>query len=50
MSKILELRNQRAKLYEQAKAYLEDHRGENGLVSAEDAGNYEAMLKDVAAL
>ena len=36
MSKILELRNKRAKLYEQAKAYLEDHRGDNGLVSAED--------------
>ena len=34
MSKILELRNKRANLWEQTKSFLEEHRGENGLVEA----------------
>ena len=35
MSKILELRNKRAALWEQTKNFLEAHRGENGLVEAD---------------
>lgn len=35
MSKILELRNKRNTLWEKTKAFLEQHRGENGLVAAD---------------
>ena len=35
MSKILELRSKRNTLWEQTKAFLEQHRGENGLVAAD---------------
>ena len=34
MSKIMELRSKRNTLWEQTKAFLEKHRGENGLVEA----------------
>ena len=34
MSKIIELRNKRNTLWEQTKAFLEEHRDENGLVEA----------------
>jgi len=34
MSKIIELRNKRNTLWEQTKAFLEDHRDSNGLVEA----------------
>lgn len=34
MSKIIELRNKRNTLWEQTKAFLEEHRNENGLVEA----------------
>ena len=36
MSKILELREKRAKAWEAAKAYLDSKRGGDGLLSAED--------------
>ena len=32
MNKIMEMRNKRNTLWEQTKAFLEEHRGENGLV------------------
>ena len=35
MNKIMELRNKRNTLWEQTKAFLEDHRGENGLVCSQ---------------
>ncbi|CAK7036828.1 MAG: hypothetical protein BACD_00145 [Bacteroides rodentium] len=50
MSKIMELRNQRAKLWEQAKGFLEEHRGENGLVEASAVEQYEKMADDVRSL
>ena len=34
MNKIMELRNKRNTLWEQTKNFLEEHRGENGLVEA----------------
>ena len=43
MSKILELRNKRVTLWEQTKAFLEQHRGENGLVSADAIEQYNRM-------
>ena len=50
MSKILELREKRAKAWEAAKAYLDSKRGGDGLLSAEDTAAYEKMEGDVVAL
>ena len=50
MSKILELRNKRAALWEQTKNFLEAHRGENGLVEASAVEQYDKMASDVLAL
>ena len=50
MSKILELRNKRSTLWEQTKAFLEEHRGENGLVNADAVEQYNRMAADVKAL
>ncbi len=50
MSKILELREKRAKAWEAAKTFLDTKRGENGLLSAEDTAAYEKMEKDVVDL
>lgn len=49
MSKINELRTQRAKLWEQAKNFLDSHR-KNGILSAEDTATYEKMEKDIVDL
>jgi HK97 family phage major capsid protein len=50
MSKIIELREKRAKVWEQAKAFLDEKRGENGLLSAEDTATYEKMEVEVVNL
>ena len=50
MSKIIELRNKRTTLWEKTKAFLEEHRDENGLVSAEAVEQYNKMAADVKAL
>jgi HK97 family phage major capsid protein len=50
MSKIIELREKRAKVWEQAKAFLDEKRGENGLLSAEDTAAYEKMEAEVVNL
>ena len=50
MSKILELRNKRNTLWEQTKNFLEEHRGENGLVEASAVEQYNKMAADVQAL
>ncbi len=50
MSKILELREKRTKLWESAKNFLETHRREDGTVSAEDTAAYEKMENDVVNL
>ena len=47
MSKILELREKRAKLWDEAKAFLDAKRNDNGLLSAEDTETYEKMEADV---
>ena len=46
----LELREKRAKAWEAAKAFLDTHRNENGLLSAEDDAVYSRMENDIAAL
>ncbi len=50
MSKILELREKRAKAWEAAKAFLDSRRGADGLLSAEDVAAYEKMEADVVNL
>ena len=50
MSKIIELRNKRNALWEQTKAFLEEHRNENGLVEASAVEQYDKMAADVHAL
>ena len=50
MSKINELRTNRAKTWEQAKAFLDSHRDEKGLLSAEDTATYERMEQEIVNL
>ncbi|WP_395013585.1 phage major capsid protein [Robinsoniella peoriensis] len=50
MSKVLELREKRAKAWEAAKAFLDTKRGNDGLLSGEDTATYEKMEKDVVDL
>lgn len=50
MSKILELREKRAKAWDATKAFLDTKRGGDGLLSAEDTTIYEKMENDVVAL
>ena len=47
---INELRENRAKLWEQAKAFLDSHRTENGTLSAEDGAAYDRMEAEITAL
>ena len=50
MNQIISLREKRANLWNAAKAFLDSHRGEDGLISAEDNATYEKMEADVVAL
>ena len=50
MSKILELREKRAKVWESAKAFLDSKRSEDGILSAEDTAIYEKMEQEVVNL
>lgn len=50
MSRILELREKRAKAWDAAKAFLDTKRGNDGLISAEDTTTYDKMEADVVAL
>ena len=50
MSTILQLREKRAKAWDEAKAFLDSKRGGNGLLSTEDTEAYERMENEVVAL
>ena len=50
MSKINELRAQRAKTWEQTKAFLDSHRSDKGVLSAEDTATYEKMEQEIVDL
>ena len=50
MSKVLELKEKRAKAWEAAKAFLDSKQGSNGLMSAEDAATYDRMEAEVVEL
>ena len=45
MSKVLEMRQKRAEVWDKAKAFLDAH--ENGMMSAEDAEQYERMEQEI---
>lgn len=50
MSKVNDLRAQRAKTWEQTKAFLDSHRNEKGILSASDTQTYERMEQEIADL
>lgn len=50
MNRILELREKRAKVWEDAKVFLDSKRGKDGLISPEDAAVYEKMEAEVVSL
>lgn len=50
MSKVLELKEKRAKAWEAAKAFLDSKQGSNGLMAAEDAATYDKMEAEVVDL
>lgn len=50
MSKVLELKEKRAKAWEAAKAFLDSKQGSNGLMSAENAATYDKMEAEVVDL
>ena len=45
-----ELREKRAKAWEEAKKFLDSHRNESGVLSAEDDATYTRMEADITAL
>lgn len=47
---ILELREKRAKAWEAAKAFLDSHRNEKGILSAEDDATYSRMEQEITDL
>ena len=50
MSRIQELREKRAKVWDQAKKFLDERRQDSGLISPEDNATYEKMEKEVVDL
>lgn len=50
MSKVIELRQKRADLWEKAKKFLDDAKREGDVLSAEDVTTYEKMEADIVAL
>ena len=50
MNRILEMREKRGQIWDKAKAFLKEHQDENGMLSAEDAAEYERMEQEVVEL
>ena len=47
MSKIAEMRQKRGELWDKAKAFLNEHADENGMMSVEDTATYERMEQEL---
>ncbi len=47
MNKILEMRAHRAELWDRAKAFLNEHQDEHGMLNADDTATYERMEKEL---
>ena len=50
MSKILDMRKKRGEVWDKAKAFLDAHQDENGVMNAEDTQTYERMEQEVVDL
>ena len=50
MSKILDMRAKRGEIWDKAKAYLDEHKNESGILSAEDTEVYDRMEQEVVDL
>ena len=50
MNKIIELQEKRAKIWKQAKDFLDERQAKSDILSAEDNATYERMEKDVVDL
>lgn len=50
MNTSIEIRKQRTRVWEQAKAFLDSHRDEKCILSAEDTETYERMEKEIVDL
>ena len=50
MNKIHEMRKKRGEIWDKAKAFLTEHQDESGMLSAEDAAQYERMEQEVVDL
>lgn len=50
MNGILEMREKRGQIWDRAKTFLKEHQDENGMLSAEDAEEYERMEQEVVEL
>ena len=50
MSKILEMRQKRAEVWDKAKAFLDERTNESGVMTAEDSQQYERMEQEVVDL
>ena len=50
MSKILDLRQKRASLWEKTKKFLDDAKREDGMLSADDVAAYEKMEADIVSI
>ncbi len=50
MNTSIEIRKQRTRVWEQAKAFLDSHRDEKGILLAEDTETYERMEKEIVDL
>ena len=50
MSKILEMRQKRAEVWDKARAFLDERTNENGVMTAEDSQQYERMEQEVVDL
>ena len=47
---ILEMRKKRSETWEKAKAFLDSHRNDSGILSAENTQTYERMEKEIVDL
>ena len=50
MNRVSELRTERARTWEKAKAFLDSHRNEKGILSPEDTSTYERMEEEIVSL
>lgn len=47
---IIEMRKRRGEIWEQAKNFLDTHRNDSGILSAEDTATYERMEQEIVDL